>query len=100
MSAPNRSGASLLSGTDVTQPFGLLWAALGLSSSIYGFNASSACREALGMESSSRTLRTRPQEQAAQARAAARAAEQMKAAGEAAQESMPGAGRSDAGAPR
>jgi hypothetical protein len=90
--------------------FGLLSTAVTLSSSIYGFNATSDCREALGMESSSRTHRTRPhsrdvaaeiaEEEAAQARAAARAAEQAKAAGQAAQESMPGAGRTDAGAPQ
>ncbi len=90
--------------------FGILWAGVGLTSSIYGFNATSACREALGMESSSRTHRTRPhsrdvaaeiaEEEAAQARAAASAAEQAKAAGQAAQESMPGARRTDAGAPQ
>lgn len=90
--------------------FGILWTGVGLASSIYGFNATSACREALGMESSARTQRTRPhsrdvaaeiaEEEAAQARAAARAAEQAKAAGQAAQESMPGARRTDAGAPQ
>jgi len=89
--------------------FGLLWTAVWLGSSIYGFNATSDCRAALGMESP-RTQRTRPhsrdvaaeiaEEEAAQARAAARAAEQAKAAGAAAQESMPGVRRPDAGAPR
>lgn len=74
-----------------------------------GFNATSECREALGMESS-RTHRTRPhsrdvaaeiaEEEAAQARAAALAAEQARAAGEAAQRSVPAGNSTDAGTPR